>query len=89
MPISRVIPIFSQVSNSEACELARQLSVPYIETSAKMRMNIEEAFSELVRLVRKFQAYERSLAGSGSGDAADGSGGAGGKRRRKHSCAIL
>ena len=62
------------MTKQEAFELSRQLKVPYIETSAKLRMNIEESFGELVRIVRKFQAYERSTL-NGAGDGADGSGG--------------
>ncbi|KAJ8974297.1 hypothetical protein NQ317_014468 [Molorchus minor] len=37
----------------------RQLKIPYIECSAKMRMNVDNAFYELVRVVRKFQLSER------------------------------
>ncbi|KAF9407178.1 hypothetical protein HW555_012717 [Spodoptera exigua] len=39
--------------------LSRQLKVPYIECSAKARMNVDQAFHELVRLVRRFQEAER------------------------------
>ena len=45
-----------QISNEEAHGLSRQLNVPYIECSAKLRMNVDQAFHELVRIVRKFQA---------------------------------
>jgi len=48
-----------QVSNEEGQELARQLHIPYIEASAKVRMNVDQAFHELVRVVRKFQEAER------------------------------
>merc|ERR1712018_393001 len=44
------------ISNEEAHGLARQLKVPYIECSAKVRMNVDQSFYELVRLVRRFQA---------------------------------
>lgn len=47
------------VWQEEAQSLARQLKIPYIECSAKMRMNVDNAFYELVRVVRKFQASER------------------------------
>jgi hypothetical protein len=33
-------------------ELKNQLRIPYMETSAKTRFNVEEAFYELVRLIR-------------------------------------
>lgn len=48
-----------QVTPSEAQQLAQQLKMPYIECSAKLRMNVDSAFHDLVRLVRKFQAAER------------------------------
>ncbi|XP_023015173.1 ras-like protein 2 [Leptinotarsa decemlineata] len=47
------------VWQEEAQQLARQLKIPYIECSAKMRMNVDNAFYELVRVVRKFQLSER------------------------------
>ncbi|CAH2095588.1 unnamed protein product [Euphydryas editha] len=47
------------VTLEEAQALSRQLKVPYIECSAKARMNVDQAFHELVRLVRRFQEAER------------------------------
>nr|CAD7257894.1 unnamed protein product [Timema shepardi] len=47
------------VSSVEAQNLSRQLKIPYIECSAKLRMNVDQAFHELVRIVRKFQLSER------------------------------
>ncbi|VDM43913.1 unnamed protein product [Toxocara canis] len=47
------------ISRREAEELARRLHVPYVECSAKKRMNVDEAFHDLVRLIRKFQQQER------------------------------
>nr|CAD7429680.1 unnamed protein product [Timema monikensis] len=47
------------VSPVEAQNLSRQLKIPYIECSAKLRMNVDQAFHELVRIVRKFQLSER------------------------------
>lgn len=38
-----------QVTSQEGQEYAKSLNLPYIETSAKTRMNIEESFFELVR----------------------------------------
>ncbi|KAF5307180.1 hypothetical protein FQR65_LT00696 [Abscondita terminalis] len=49
------------VWQEEAQALARQLKIPYMECSAKMRMNVDNAFYELVRVVRKFQLSERPL----------------------------
>lgn len=74
-----------QVSNDEAHALARQLKSPYIECSAKLRMNVDQAFHELVRLVRRFQALERpDSVASNHVDHGNAS-----KRRKKSSCAIL
>ena len=39
--------------------MARNLKIPYVECSAKLRMNVDLSFYELVRLIRKFQASER------------------------------
>lgn len=47
------------VSPDEGLELARHLNIKYIEASAKIRMNVDAAFHELVRIVRKFQLEER------------------------------
>ncbi|KAK3708602.1 hypothetical protein QZH41_011781, partial [Actinostola sp. cb2023] len=37
------------VSTAEGQELARQLKIPYLETSAKQRTNVDQAFHDLVR----------------------------------------
>ncbi|XP_065202428.1 ras-like protein 2 [Planococcus citri] len=47
------------VSVTEAQQLSQQLRIPYVECSAKVRMNVDQAFYELVRIVRKFQLSER------------------------------
>ena len=49
---------FLQVQKDEIISLSKHLKVPYIECSAKLRMNIDQAFHELVRLVRRFQELE-------------------------------
>lgn len=72
------------VSNEEVHVLAGQLKAPYIECSAKMRMNVDQAFHELVRLVRRFQILERP--DSVASNHVDGPGGG---RKKKSSCAIL
>uniref|UniRef100_W8APQ0 Ras-like protein 2 n=1 Tax=Ceratitis capitata TaxID=7213 RepID=W8APQ0_CERCA len=48
-----------QVSLDEAQTVSRNLMIPYIECSAKLRVNVDQAFHELVRIVRKFQLAER------------------------------
>lgn len=47
-----------QVTQEEGQQLARQLKVTYMEASAKVRMNVDQAFHELVRVIRKFQEQE-------------------------------
>ncbi|GCC30254.1 ras-related protein R-Ras2-like [Chiloscyllium punctatum] len=47
-----------QVTKEEAESLARQLKVTYLEASAKIRLNVDNAFHSLVRAIRKFQELE-------------------------------
>jgi len=42
-----------QVSKSEGQELAKSFDCPFLETSAKARINVEESFFSLVREIRK------------------------------------
>jgi len=42
-----------QVSKSEGEELAKSFGCPHFESSAKARINVDEAFYELVREIRK------------------------------------
>jgi len=44
-----------QVTTAEATALAKQWNVPLYETSALARINVEEAFFQLVREIRKDQ----------------------------------
>ena len=60
-----------QVSSQEGRELARTWGCKFIETSAKSRINVDEAFHNLVREIRKFTAQAQS-----QGVAADGGDGA-------------
>lgn len=47
-----------QVTQEEGQQLARQLKVTYMEASAKIRMNVDQAFHELVRVIR-FVVFRR------------------------------
>merc|ERR1712062_46540 len=68
-----------QVSRQECENMAKQLKTPFIECSAKNRINIDQAFYELVRLIRKFQALERPIS---QGQSAN-------KEKSKPSCSLL
>jgi hypothetical protein len=55
-----------QVSTNEACDLARSWGVGYLETSARDRVNIDEAFHDLVRATpRHSMEYKVVLMGAG------------------------
>ncbi|CAC5383415.1 ras-related protein R-Ras2-like [Mytilus californianus] len=68
------------VTREEGQELSRQLRINYIEASAKMRLNVDQSFYDLVRIIRKFQAEERPEENSRK----NGSG-----KHRKGRCSIL
>jgi len=44
-----------QVGSHEGRELARHFGAQFVESSAKQRINVDEAFTALVREIRKFQ----------------------------------
>lgn len=50
-----------QVTQEEGQQLARQLKVTYMEASAKIRMNVDQAFHELVRVIRWGMSLEITL----------------------------
>merc|ERR1711962_807392 len=51
-----------QASLADCEDMAKQLKTPFIECSAKNRMNVDQSFHELVRLIRRFQALQRPVA---------------------------
>lgn len=65
------------VQSLEGQELAKSLKIRYIDASAKNRTNVDAAFYELVRIVRKFQAEERPLVKQED------------KKRRRLKCTVL
>ncbi|MBN3306487.1 RRAS protein, partial [Amia calva] len=46
------------ISHEEAESFARENRIRYMESSAKNRFNVDEAFQEVVRAIRKFQETE-------------------------------
>lgn len=44
-----------EVPTAEGKTLAEKFNVPFFETSAKTRQNVDEVFFELVRLVKKYK----------------------------------
>lgn len=72
MPSSRVLPVQLTIF-PEAERSAAEFRCPYIETSAKSRINVEAAFFEVVREIR---SYDRNLGGisanNGRGGGANG-----------------
>jgi len=65
-----------QVSGHEGRELAKQFNCRFIETSAKQRVNVDEAFYNLVREIRRYnkeQSYgNRPTNGLGNNEYTDG-----------------
>ncbi|KAJ7678503.1 ras-like protein [Mycena rosella] len=63
-----------QVGMNEGRDLAKHFGCKFIETSAKQRINVDEAFSNLVREIRRFNK-EQASGRPTMGGAAGGSGG--------------
>ncbi len=58
--------IFRQISYEEGQSLAKAWKIPFIETSAKTRTNIEDVFINLVRTIpRSGNEYKIVIVGSG------------------------
>lgn len=70
------LEIERQVSYEEGLSLAKSFNCPFLETSAKQRINVEEAFYGLVRSIRDGGSDSKKLDAVGAG-VAGGSAGAG------------
>ena len=51
---------------TEGRDLAKHFGCKFIETSAKQRINVDEAFSNLVREIRKYNKEQQTGRPSGS-----------------------
>jgi len=47
-----------KVAKIEGIELSKKYKCPYVETSAKTRVNIEEVFFQIVREIDKYNAND-------------------------------
>lgn len=52
------LDLHRQVPKDEALSFARENRIPYMEASAKLRLNVDESFYELVRAIRRFHELE-------------------------------
>jgi len=51
---SGIASLISRLHDAEGRDLAKHFGCRFIETSAKQRINVDEAFSNLVREIRKY-----------------------------------
>ena len=56
-----------EMSKTEGQELAQKWGCPFFETSAKTRINVDEVFTELVRIVKISKKKDGSSAVDSSG----------------------
>lgn len=63
------------MTNQQARELAEELGVPYLETSAKSSINVDEAFFTLAREIKK-RLIDTAAPSASSPTSASGSSGA-------------
>ncbi|ELT99583.1 hypothetical protein CAPTEDRAFT_156963 [Capitella teleta] len=74
-----------QVSIEDATARAQQWNVPYVETSAKTRANVDKVFFDLMRSIR---VKKQATPSSGGGKKQSNTGG-GKDKRKKKKCIIL
>lgn len=80
-----------EVSTQEGSALAKEIGCDFIETSAKLNTNVEKAFFDTVRQLRKLRANAaKGTARSGSGSSSARSDGKSRRdRKAKDKCVIL
>lgn len=78
------------VSQEHALEQAREWRVPYVETSAKTRQNVDHVFIELMRLIRDRRSLQQdSRHGGVSLDGHNATGAAKVTQRIKRGCLVM
>jgi hypothetical protein len=78
-----------EVQTNDGKDLSKSLGCPFLETSAKARINVEEAFYEVVREIRKWNAGSGLTGGSGSTGASGSSDSKESKPTKRRGCMIL
>ncbi|KAG1242314.1 hypothetical protein G6F68_016249 [Rhizopus microsporus] len=57
-----------QVSSQEGKDLAKQFGCQFIETSAKQKINVEEAFFEVVKDIRRYNKEQENRGNNNNND---------------------
>ncbi|KAG5996421.1 Ras GTPase ras2 [Claviceps spartinae] len=70
-----------EVSTQEGHALARELGCEFVEASAKNCINVEKAFYDVVRILRRQRQHASRPSGNTSGRSRNGNGDAGGRER--------
>jgi GTPase KRas protein len=76
-PPSLIEHSLTSLSSIEGRQLAESFGCTFIETSAKSRINVDNAFYDIVREIRK---YNKDMSGYPSGGANHGNGGRNGPK---------
>jgi Ras-related protein Ral-A len=71
-----------EISQAEAESTASSWGVPYVETSAKTKLNVDKIYYDLMTMI---QQRKETMAGQAPGQPAK----KGGKRKKKSKCTIL
>lgn len=77
------------VSQESALEQARQWGVPYVETSAKTRQNVDQLFVELMRMIRDRRSNQQDSRQSRSLDGYSSANGVKVGQRIKSGCSVM